>query len=406
MNGHDNSDAAKFWSSFYVPKFERLLQENGTYTAVEAKKYVDFLRTLIPLLGPAPDRGNSPTSAQLTHKGMPLEFSMNLTDRKPPNVRFALEPLAVRYDDIGAMEAQYQRGRQLFLNAHLCGNLDTSWLDQLDESLTVKDTPRYRRVIDKLEKLHLPPPPRGFLGMDLGSEENGASTVAKAYWAPVGLGIMALPEDVLLSPKGSALPATGASPGAKEKKALFDAIFSTSRAAVFRTARSLDPGLHPALDSLEHYLNTRPTLEGIFVAIDCIPARDGARLKLYFRCRSNAFAAVRDAMTLGGRALDEETMRGVETLESIWHLLRCDPMAVPDENHHKEVLQPDHRMNALGFSYELRAGHSRADFKLYLPIWQFHLNDASVARMVEKLCEPRGWGFGHGKYAAMLKRVL
>ena len=337
---------------------------------------------------------------------MPLELSMNLTDRKPPNVRFALEPLAVSYDDIGAMEAQYQRGRQLFLNDRLCGNLDTNWLDQLDESLTVKDNSRYRTVIDKMQKLHLPPPPRGFIGMDLGSEENGASTVAKGYWAPVGLGIMALPEDILLSLKDSVLPATGASTGAKEKKALFDAIFNTSRAAVLKTVRILDPGLHPALDSLEHYLKTRPTLEGIFVAIDCIPASDGARLKLYFRCRSNAFAAIRDAMTLGGRALDEDTMRGVETLESIWHLIRCDPMAFPDEKNHKEVLKPDHRMNALGFSYELRAGHSRADFMLYIPIWQFHMNDASVARMFEKLCESRGWELGHGKYAALLKRVL
>ena len=63
MNSYNDSDAVKFWFSFYVLKFERLLQENRTYTAVEEKKYVDFLRSLISLLGPAPGHGNSLTSA-------------------------------------------------------------------------------------------------------------------------------------------------------------------------------------------------------------------------------------------------------------------------------------------------------------------------------------------------------
>jgi DMATS type aromatic prenyltransferase len=405
MNNQEDSSAVRFWSNFYVPKFERLLQENGTYTAAEVGKYVDFLRTLMPLLGPAPGHGQPPTSAQITHKGMPLEFSMNLTDRKPPNVRFAFEPLADRYDDIGAMESQYQRGRQLLLNTHLCESLDTTWLDQLDESLTVKGNERSCRT-SVVHMLHLSPPPRGFLGMDLGSEENGAKTVAKAYWAPVALGIMALPEDMLRPPMKGAVLGTGEPTGAAKKKALFEAIFNASRKAVLKAARNLDPGLHAALESLEHYLQRAPAVEGMFVAIDCIPARDGARLKLYFRCRSNAFSSVRDAMTFGGQALDDETTQGVETLRSLWHLLRCDSLPLNDENHHKEVLEPGHRMNALGFSYELRAGRSRPDFKLYIPIWQFHKNDASVVQMVEKLCEDRGWGFGHGKYEALLKRVL
>lgn len=105
---------------------------------------------------------------------------------------------------------------------------------------------------------------------------------------------------------------------------------------------------------------------------------------------------------------DGDTVTFLEHIQSMWHLLRCDAdLAHVDIPYSKPVLLPRHRMNALYVGYEIRAGRSQPDAKIYVPLFQFHKNDASVVvRMMEQICERRSWDFQQGGYERMMKQVL
>jgi DMATS type aromatic prenyltransferase len=422
MDSHESmtrNNRGEFWCGLYLAKFECLLTESGSYTAAEVQHHAQLLRSLFPLMGPPPSLDRSyrgpPTQAQCTHNNMPLEFSMNLTDRKSPIVRFILEPLGANVDSFSDLNRLYHQCFRMLLDHDPEGGIDVSWHCVLDELLSVHSQAEMEKVQASLPS-QVPRLTRGYFGIDLGGRSNGTTTNVKPYWTPVAKAFVCLDaesgtddaDEFNVEPH-DAFVARGR---------LVDA-FAKAQSISLAAVRRLHDGLGPSLDALERYLEhgcrvPAPGLEFIFLGTDCQGGPD-KRAKLYFRCVSNAFASVTDAVTLGGAFQDQQTDTLLRELEAVWHLFldHDQPLnSVTTENARdnrtveKPVLSPHHRMNGLCVGYEIRVGRVRPDVKIYIPLWQFHRNDASIVRLVEFISDARGWGLGGGKYTGMIQRVL
>lgn len=422
MGSHESStpnDHSAFWCDLYLAKFERLLAESGSYTDGEVQHHARLLRSLFPLMGPPPSADPSyrgpPTLSQCTHNNMPLEFSMNLTDRKAPVVRFILEPLGDNVDSFADLDRLYRQCFRMLLDHSPEGSADASWSQVLDEHLSVQNQAEMEKVQTSLPP-HVPRLTRGYFGIDLGSRSNGTISNVKPYWTPVARAFLCLDAD---SGAGTAGEPHVEPHEAFVAKGRLAQAFSRARDLSLAAARRLHDGLGPSLDALEQYLYhgcriRSPGLEFIFLGTDCQGGAD-KRVKLYFRCVSNAFVSVTDAVTMGGAFHDQETETLLRELAAIWHLFLADdqPMdsAATDpardrRTMDKPVLNPRHRMNGLCVGYEVRVGRVRPDVKVYVPLWQFHRSDASVVRAVESISEARGWGLDGGRYKRRIQRVL
>ena len=150
------------------------------------------------------------------------------------------------------------------------------------------------------------------------------------------------------------------------------------------------------------------------IGIDAIPPSDGARVKLYTLIRSNAFSAMRDAMTMGGLLTSRETLRGVEVLRRVYHLLRGDrsPLSEAEE----DVSKPcwgEGKMGGsywMGFtSYEMRPDRPEPEVKVYLPVMQFFQTEGEVVEALEEVWRGFGWGrefLGGGRYGEVVRECL
>ncbi|KAF1952763.1 aromatic prenyltransferase [Byssothecium circinans] len=162
--------------------------------------------------------------------------------------------------------------------------------------------------------------------------------------------------------------------------------------ALLKGLQPLGEGFVPALKKLEEFRAAEPQRNIDVVGIDCIKPEDGARVKLYTRLfpNLNAFATVEHHLTLGGRVTDETTLKGVELLRGIWHLLLDEPEGFTQGTTHKQETDAGSPHSGIMISWELQPFKESPSPKLYVPLWKFSNSNKSIAERYEKILDHFG----------------
>lgn len=316
---------------------------------------------VIPNMGPPPDHTHP--KSLLTPNGSPFETSINFSDNGKPCLRFTFEPVMPQGNDLSdgplpAIAENVQADMRWF------NDFASEFFLSHEERVAIKEKmpPDTARI------------PRCFLAFDLA----GGDRVMKAYFSPM-------------------------------MKHMVSGMNSDE--VSINLMKRLNPqgqSLIPALDFIEEYqrICQDPPLIQV-IAIDCIDPAAGARVKIYINPRSNTFDAVRDHVTFGGRRSDETTMKGLEVLREIWHLLFNEAEYNADDLFSKPVFEPTSGHQGLCCSWELRPGQEVPDVKVYVPLFQYFSTDQTITESLEKVFKTRGWSWGiDGTYKKMFEQAL
>nr|QPI71219.1 Aromatic prenyltransferases [Ovatospora brasiliensis]WNZ75140.1 MollF [Ovatospora sp.] len=361
-----------YWNQHSTEVLASLLASSGSYTPSEIDSHIDFVqRNVIPCLGPEPARAHAPTY-YLAPAPSPFEPSLNFTDASGPNpaVRFTFELLGPNGCSPSDPVAAHAATQLLPRLAAVTPGTDMRWVNAFAPALLLTD----QEAADLKDKL---PPwlkrvPQCAVAYDL----DGGERAMKVYFYPMVKHIAT---------------------GKRSEELVFD---------VIRRLEPLGPKFGPALDVLEDYLRGADEAAPIKVlGIDAVdPEVTKARLKVYMRRKSTAFNVVRDAVTLGGRVVDPETLKGLEVLKGIWHLLLDEPEGIADDNWNKPPNDPTNEHWGLALGIELTPGRATPQVKVYVPAWQYARSDAAMVKNMEKVFQTRNWLWGKdGRYGKMLE---
>ncbi|KAG8156472.1 hypothetical protein KVR01_013706 [Diaporthe batatas] len=383
----------EFWSNYLVPRFEAYLSEAGSYNTEQQAAHVACLRAALPGLGPKPPHPQ--WKITLAYNGLPIELSINLSEDRGPIVRFYLEPVSREIgtdrDPIGesAFLASFSR-----LVPEMT-SVDAQWFHHLSEVFGLKDQSEFDAA--KARTRAEAPVPKGFMGVDFAC----GTRSLKCTFCPLqkffarGGGWDNLPD---------------------LNKGVVDAI---------RTLPGASAVMGQSLDRLEKYLfqapcgqvgrgdtrcrecakMNRPNSFFNLVSVDCAdPSK--ARVKLYYRIQCNAFACIRDAVTLGGRLTDDKTLEGLRRLQAVWHLLVNDPESQESDDHCRPW-NVERLRQGIDINWEFSGRTSAPETKVYVPVYMFHKNDDEVNRNLNTVFKKLNWNnWADGRYARLLHKVV
>lgn len=339
-----------FWDN-YCKRYIDPLLDAGHYSEAERASHRDFIRKyVIPAIGPRPRQSVAKPRMAIAPHGGPSDPSINFTSKKAlARFGFAVNgPQSFTAEDPLGVQTSYE-ALVRFAEDEDSG-VDLRWLDCLmalypkpEEINVAADSSLYKNYSRRV-------------ALAAGVDFDGARRNLKVYLSPFIKHAMT---------------------GKSENEIVFDAI------------KNLEPGgpaLHPAVELLEDYLSTRTGdfyLGNQFIGIDCAdPSK--ARVKLYMATDTARFDFIRTAMTLSGRLNDEYTIKGMEILEDIWHLLLGESEGISaDWNKPRNKL--DNALPGVFVSYEIRAGVELPDVKVYVPMWLYHKSDEAVVSNLDRV---------------------
>lgn len=396
-------DDVKFWSSYLVPRFHAYLSETGSYTTEQQAAHVSCLRAAVAALGPKHPHPH--VRSALTKNGAPIELSFNLCGGRSPTARFYIEPLGPRTGTDEDPFGESWAAPSFSCVAAQMTSMDTRWYQHLSEAFRLKGQEEiHTAMAQRRPDVWLP---RVFLGVDF----VGADRMLKCGFCP------------LLK-----LSATGAKPDhfARHNSVVLDAV---------RGLPGCGANMRRALDILGLYLDethrnnieddgaggrkdtgnmcracakaNRPRPFFNLVSVDCLNIDNGkGRVKLYARINCNAFACIRDAITLGGRITDEVTLECLRRLRSVWHLLLNDPACERDEDYSRPVAVESAR-RGIDINWEISDRLPVPQAKVYVPVSVFHASDLEANRSLTGAFRKLDWHeWADGRYETMLRRVL
>ena len=359
-----NSLPEHFWK-YCEPVLSGLLDLADGYSAAEKESHLRFFHEhCAQLLGP------SPAGKPMKEMMIPLEASVNTSgNREKGVVRFQLEPHSVTdgpHTTVTGDDPFGVKGVQLLLGylEQVMPGLDFTWSRCMAEKLMVSEPAEVARLVEA-EKSSLPVPldafgrcPQFNMAIDL----VGAKRGMKIYFIPL---------------------AKALATGRPALDICFDAI------------RSLEPygaELSPAADALQDYLQTQGPgpMTCDYIAVDATDP-EKSRVKLYISSdQLNSFDFVRSVYTLGGVAMDETRLKGLEVLRSVWSLLLgADDGELPDASGRPPKTLPFF-LGCLYFGFEWRAGDRFPQVKVYIPLWQYHETDRKVAQTIAQVLAKLG----------------
>ncbi|RYP88552.1 hypothetical protein DL769_000248 [Monosporascus sp. CRB-8-3] len=358
-------NAQEFWSQYCIPPLSAFLKHAGSYTEEQQRSHMHFVRdTVIPRIGPQPG-----TKSLWTYHGSPFEFSINLTDAAEPFVRFVFDPVGGKIGD-GSKPLPKKRCFPCCLVFVEATRADMRWFNQIKEWLFLKEE---EVLTVRAQWPAFPRVPQIFFAIDL----HGGSRSMKVYMFPT-----------------SKSWATGQS----------------SVDLVFDNPKRLEPygeTFAPALDSMKEYFGK--SLEPL--ALDC-PGPDcvdpkSARVKIYAQAKLNAFRTVEHVATFGRKRRDETTLRELERLRKIWHLLLNEPRIAEDDGLAAAPVDPDNRYKTLPYSWELMQVQELPDLKIYIHLWLHAKDKPRHAGELEGDFQGKWLEWGtHDSYKAMIEDAL
>ncbi|GFF23529.1 aromatic prenyltransferase [Aspergillus udagawae] len=336
------------WWGDIGPLFARMLQV-GQYSVHEQYRHLLFLsETVIPALGPYPNRYHS----ALTALGWPVEYSLNFHQDGPPRVRIALEPI----DDRSGTPADPFN--------HLPSAELVSAVARMN--LPAFDTTLYHHFA---KDFILPTADAARLGgvglfriqRALGFDLRGSDI------APKGYAFMRLPHMATKTPT---------------RELILQSIGSMRGQVKSNWMAGLT-----VVD--EYIVSAGGYSEYTFLAWDFVsPAL--SRLKLYGMHLQVTLAKAEEVWTVGGRFNDPGTRTGWGLFQRLWNLLGINPRETAISNSKEDDDTPASDYQApLLWNYEIQPGSAHPIPKLYLCV--HGLNDLAVALGLAKFFASVGW---------------
>ncbi|KHN93999.1 aromatic prenyl transferase [Metarhizium album ARSEF 1941] len=370
-----NSLDQRYWLRHTVPPLLALLRAAGTYTAADQGEHVRLLCDhVVPNLGRRPTESR-PNNSSLTHSGFPVELSLNLNAGKP-KVRFSCEFLGPKFprddDDTYAVGALRQCLTSLSEELGFSTKWAEAFLDVLaptPEEATVAQEKLQQWQTSLLPPGAVPKPASRLPFSGLAFDLVGSQARGKLYLSPQVKGL------------GSA-------------KSMTETLWGVLR-------RLEPPMSDKAITAISEFLLERPGPPCVdMLCIDLASDQDShdARVKLYVNTTSNSFNTVRQCMTLSGRRQDEMTLKGLEVLRSIWHLLLQEEQEVADD-YEKPVNDASKLVMKLFFCLEITPGKDLPDVKLHVPIFNYLKSDREALCNIEDIFRKcnQEWA-ANGKY--------
>ncbi|KAI0885910.1 aromatic prenyltransferase [Annulohypoxylon maeteangense] len=368
-----SKSAAESWSKHARPILGGLLGSTGTYTTSEQASHLQFFDEHVAgCLGPEPVESKVKYLASPDLAGTRFEVSLNLSTRGKAKVRYNFDLMR---DGAGPDPFGENNAREMLHRLCTATGADTKLMDHLMEALFLSqsETETLRNKIEA--SLHIPPAIIAF-------ELEGSQQILKAYFGVIRKTV------------------TGKSPVDITMNAL-------------RDIEPLGYDLSYNLDLLQEYLTTcQGKVNPIMVGIDCLDPKihQGSRVKVYVHTQSKTFEAVRDVVTLGGRLSDESTLKKVDLLRSVWHLLLGEPDGVPDneiDTWSKKERAPGTCFSGLFFSIDLAAGKRMPDIKTYVPTFQYAEDTDTAFRNTNAALKTLGHEWGQtGRFYEVTNSVL
>ncbi|KAI9037497.1 aromatic prenyltransferase [Aspergillus affinis] len=374
LHNAKESQSVEYWTQYVRSIMAPLFQAAGSYSPIDQESHLKFMDEFVaPNLGPLPTEPHAPYTPPASLVGSPFDPSINMASSGKAKIRcdFDIVRPAQR---AGPDPFAEHASRETALHIASKTGSDTKWMEGLMAALLLSPEETEFAVANVPPNIAVPP-------LSIGFDFDGSQRTMKCY-------IPSLRKSI----------ATG-----RPAKDLF-----------FEALRRLEPmgaRLAPGLDILEDYLATTPSdVQFMLLGFDCLDpvTHPEARVKCYLHTLSNAFAVVRDVMTLGGR-LDDETARArVETLKSIWSILRNEPDDAPmDESWCKPDRVDSTGYSGLLFTVEITPGEILPDTKVYIPVFQYAETNKAVELNVELMLQKLGndWGLT-GRYRETLRNLF
>lgn len=321
--------SSQTWLNITPPLFARMLAlTNCTPSHKEA--YMHFLtQTLIPLMGPYPQTFRS----AVTRSGLPIEFSANYTQKSDgdPVWRIGFEPTGRHSGSTQDPYNQMAIGDLLKQLADLdLPGYDTTLFEHFVATHTVNEAEREILGSKKLEGSDLSPSQVAF-GFDL----RGGNISVKAYSFP----------------------------------ALKCKVTGVDFGTLFRD--SIDPlrakmGELPSLNLVNEYMDEMHAWSQFaFFSWDCVePSK--SRLKLYSSTNFVTWRNMEEIWTLGGRALGDESLKGLSFLKRLWQLMGLNEGYRPFTGGFDDGT--DSTPTPIIWNYEVKQGAAEPQTKIYFPV--------------------------------------
>lgn len=352
-----DADAQYWWSSSGLA-LAILLEQAGYSSEAQAAQHrlLDFIRAVVPAsLG----AGHLPGGRQrwksfMTDDHTPIELSWDWrassSGGASPKIRFSIEPVGVHAGTQADPLNQYAASRLRGTMARLLPHANMKWLAHFHRHLNGEDAVVTTKGMMNMAEGHLS---KEFYAFDLNPD---GSVMSKAYFFP-----------------GFRARAT--------QQSHFDVI----RDAIETAPDSTPAGLE-ALRIFQAYVedapSTRPSLEMDMLAVDLVDPPAASRFKIYFRARSStSFAAVRDAMSLGGRIGSPELETGLESLRRLYHALLLGTTTAGDDD--VELPVRHHRTAGMLYNVEFKYGSKVPKVKAYLPVRHYAQSEDAVLSALE-----------------------
>ncbi|KAL5337679.1 aromatic prenyltransferase [Aspergillus crustosus] len=324
-----------------------------------------FGRTIVPYMGVAYNIHSPQWRSFMTDDHHPIELSWDWhTGRKPPTVRFSIEPVGINAGT--PLDPENKQVDKSFREAlkYAFPKTNLEWFYHFDRELTPKDTAGTGLMEGHPSKL--------FYAFDLTAE----GVTSKAYFFP---GFKAR----------------------ETNQTNFQVICDVIARAPQRSQNQLD-----ALRVFEDFAYDKdtPSLEMDLLAIDMTPPAD-ARLKIYFRSRDTSFGSVRQMMALGGRVAYPGLEFGLQNLRRLWDALLDQEGVAGDQPLPEET---NHRTAGLLYNVEFRADSGQPKVKIYIPVRHYARSDERVISAVHRYMESVEGSKGGLRhiYADTMRRVF
>lgn len=158
-----------------------------------------------------------------------------------------------------------------------------------------------------------------------------------------------------------------------------------------------------AMSVLEGWISSyRGEAKVEFISVDCVDEAK-SRIKIYVRIPYTSLQRVKEAYCLGGRLRDEATCQGLRLLDELWRLMLQLPSHAGED---EELPVNKHRNAGTIFNFELRAGKSLPEPKVYLPVHHYCSSDASIAERLQEFFGRMGWRRLAKEYKKDMEDVL
>ncbi|KXH57055.1 aromatic prenyltransferase [Colletotrichum nymphaeae SA-01] len=325
-NAVGGEKATDYWSHYFTSVLTRLFSSVGGYTPSEQQAQIDFMRKHVaPVIGPVPAEPYG--LFNMPYIPAPLEASVNLTTNGQPKARIWMN-LGKPLDQSRFEPQAAERDSENLLSIARASRADTRWLECLTKAMILTSA-----QLEAVRARGGPAWPYSLFCFDF----TGMDRTMRAYFPAV--------------PRG----------GRSRTEVGLDAVKSLEPFA---------PNLQAGLNLVQSYLNGNRYKAAIhLLGVDCLDPEQ-ARVKIYLDVNSNSWNAARDVMTLGGRLTDAISLKAVDVLQSVYHLMRDEPEG-GDEDWSKPNAIADGSFPGQQFSVEITAKSSIPEMKIYVPLVQY-----------------------------------